>query len=124
MSKHKFIPKTEKNYSELVDHLVNTMTKPDPPFDTTAYANYKAQVDNYRRTISNEELTETIYKLGFKIDTAIDKIINQLDTISEGIEEDLNDNVEEEITVDPLTHKVTYNKKTNVYNVVKREDVK
>ena len=84
MSKHKFIPKTEKNYSELVDHLVNTMTKPDPPFDTTAYANYKAQVDNYRRTIINEELTETIYKLVFKLDQTLDQIISRLDYIIGG----------------------------------------
>ena len=84
MSKHKFIPKTEKNYSELVDHLVNNMTKPEPPFDTSAYANYKAQVDKYRQTISNDELSETIYKLGFKLDQTLDQIISRLDYIIGG----------------------------------------
>ena len=115
---------TDNNYAQSVDHLVNNMTKPDPPFDTKAYANYKAQVDKYRQTISNDELSETIYKLGFKIDTLLSKLIGQLDTIIESELEEENDNKEKEITVDPLTHKVTYNSETNVYNVVKREDVK
>ena len=75
---------TDNNYAQSVDHLVNNMTKPDPPFDTSAYANYKAQVDNYRRTISNEELTETIYKLGFKLDQTLDQIISRLDYIIGG----------------------------------------
>ena len=113
------------NYASQVDHLVNTM-KPqsEAPFNTEAYNNYKELVNKEKEKIDPNNLTESIYKLGFKIDTAIDKIINQLDTISEGIEEDLNDNKEEEITVNPLTHKVTYNKETNVYNVVEREDKK
>ena len=116
--------KTMNNYSQSVDHLVNNMNKSEAPFNTEAYANYKAQVNKEKEQIDPNNLTESIYKLGFKIDTAIDKIINQLDTISEGIEKDLNDNKEEEITVNPLTHKVTYNKETNVYNVVEREDKK
>ena len=60
------------------------MTKPDPPFDTKAYANYKAQVDKYRQTISNDELSETIYKLGFKLDQTLDQIISRLDYIIGG----------------------------------------
>ena len=75
---------TDNNYAQSVDHLVNNMTKPEPPFDTSAYANYKAQVDNYRRTISNEELIETIYKLGFKLDQTLDQIISRLDYIIGG----------------------------------------
>ena len=111
-------------YNELTDHLVNNMTKSEAPFDTQAYRNYKQLVDKEKEQIDPDNLTEYIYKLGFKIDTLLNKIIGQLDEISEGIEEDLNDNKEKEITVDPLTHKVTYNSETNVYNVVKREDVK
>ena len=124
------------NYNELVDHLVSTMP-PSPfdkmynqarqseaPFDTEAYRNYKQLVDKEKEQIDPDNLTEYIYKLGFKIDTLLNKIIGQLDEISEGLDEEQNDNKEEEITVDPLTHKVTYNKETNVYNVVKREDVK
>ena len=60
------------------------MTKPEPPFDTSAYANYKAQVDKYRQTISNDELSETIYKLGFKLDQTLDQIISRLDYIIGG----------------------------------------
>ena len=112
-------------YNELTDHLVTTMNpQSQAPFDTEAYRNYKQLVDKEKEQIDPDNLTEYIYKLGFKIDTLLNKIIGQLDEISEGIEEDLNDNKEKEITVDPLTHKVTYNSETNVYNVVKREDVK
>ena len=112
-------------YNELTDHLVTTMNpQSQAPFDTEAYRNYKQLVDKEKEQIDSDNLTETIYKLGFKIDTLLNKIIGQLDEISEGIEEDLNDNKEKEITVDPLTHKVTYNKVTNEYKVVEREDKK
>ena len=111
-------------YNQAVDHLVQSMNKSEAPFDTQAYSNYKELVNKEKEQIDPNNLTESIYKLGFKIDTAIDKIINQLDTISEGIEKDLNDNKEEEITVNPLTHKVTYNRVTNEYKVVEREDKK
>ena len=43
-----------------------------------------AQVDKYRQTISNDELSETIYKLGFKLDQTLDKIISRLDYIIGG----------------------------------------
>ena len=75
---------TDNNYAQSVDHLVNNMTKPEPPFDTSAYANYKAQVDKYRQTISNDALSETIYKLGFKLDQTLDQIISRLDYIIGG----------------------------------------
>ena len=95
------------NYSQLVDHLVSTMpsnsppmtnnerppfvpkkvsTKEgnyDPPFNTEAYANYKALVDKEKEQIDTDNLTEYIYQLGFKIDTLLSKIIGQLDTILE-----------------------------------------
>ena len=119
-------------YNQLVDHLVTTMkpqsdtfySKDDAPFDTQAYSNYKDLVNKEKEQINPDNLTEHIYKLGYRIDTLLAKLIGQLDEISTTLEEDLNDNVEVEITVDPLTHKVTYNSETNVYNVVKREDVK
>ena len=113
------------NYASQVDHLVNTM-KPqsEGPFNTEAYANYKAQVDKEREKIDPNNLTEHIYKLGYKIDTLLAKLIGQLDEISTTLEKDLNDNKEEEITVNPLTHKVTYNRVTNEYNVVPRRDKK
>ena len=129
-------PETNNNYNQLVDHLVSTM-KPQSeptdynlksdytqPFDTQAYRNYKELVNKEKEQIDPNNLTESIYKLGFKIDTLLAKLIGQLDEISTTLEKDLNDNKEEEITVNPLTHKVTYNKETNVYNVVEREDKK
>ena len=111
-------------YNELTDYQVQSMNKSDAPFDTQAYSNYKELVNNEKEKIDPDNLTEHIYKLGFKIDTLLAKLIGQLDEISTTLEEDFNDNVEEEITVNPLTHKVTYNSETNVYNVVNREDVK
>ena len=116
--------KTMNNYSQSVDHLVNNMNKSHDQFNTEAYANYKAQVNKEKEQIDPNNLTEHIYKVGFKIDTLLAKLIGQLDEISEGIEKDLNDNKEEEITVNPLTHKVTYNRVTNEYKVVEREDKK
>ena len=116
--------KTMNNYSQSVDHLVNNMNKSEAPFNTEAYANYKAQVNKEKEQIDPNNLTESIYKLGYRIDTLLAKLIGQLDEISTTLEEDFNDNVEEEITVNPLTHKVTYNKVTNEYKVVKREDIK
>ena len=124
------------NYASQVDHLVNTMKpqseeskwysvhKDDAPFDTQAYKNYKELVDKGKEQIDPNNLTEHIYKLGYRIDTLLAKLIGQLDEISEGLDEEQNDNVEVEITVDPLTHKVTYNRVTNEYKVVEREDKK
>ena len=111
-------------YNELTDYLVNNMTKSEAPFDTQAYSNYKELVNKEKEQIDPNNLTEHIYKLGYRIDTLLAKLIGQLDTIIESELEEENDNKEKEITVDPLTHKVTYNSETNVYNVVKREDVK
>ena len=116
--------KTNNNYNELVDYQVQSMNKSEGPFNTEAYANYKELVNKEKEKIDPNNLTEHIYKLGYKIDTLLTKIIGQLDEISEGIEEEQNDNKEVEITVNPLTHKVTYNKVTNEYKVVERGDKK
>ena len=111
-------------YNELTDYQVQSMNKSEAPFNTEAYNNYKELVNNEKEKIDPDNLTEHIYKLGYRIDTLLAKLIGQLDEISTTLEEDFNDNVEEEITVDPLTHKVTYNKVTNEYKVVEREDKK
>ena len=91
------------NYNELVDHLVSTMppspfdkmynqqqhssstfySENDEPFDTPAYRNYKALVDKEKEQIDTDNLTESIYKLGYKIDTLLSKIITQLDVLLE-----------------------------------------
>ena len=92
-------------YNELVDHLVTTMKPPfvpkkvtqsksnyEEPFDTKAYANYKALVDKEKEEIDPHNLTEHIYKLGFRIDTLLSKIIDQLDTILEENYPELEEN--------------------------------
>ena len=90
------------NYNELVDFQVQSMNKSDnnsstfyskdePPFDTQAYNNYKQLVDKEREKIDPDNLTEYIYKLGFKIDTLLSKIIGQLDTIIQSESEGEND---------------------------------
>ena len=71
------------NYAECVDHLVANMSKPDAPFDTDAYANYKALVDKEREKIDPDNLVESIYKIGYRIDTLLSKLIGQLDVILE-----------------------------------------
>ena len=113
-------PIVHTNYNECVDHLVNNMTKSEPPFDTQAYANYKALVDKKREEIDGDNLIESIYKLGYQIDQSLTRILDRLDYIIGGENEEEYDNPEQEITIDPLTHKVTYNRETNVYNVVKK----
>ena len=82
-------------YNELVDHLVSTMPpsihdqmynkqqQSEQPFDTQAYANYKALVDKEKEQIDLNNLTESLYKLGYKIDTLLTKLISQLDVILE-----------------------------------------
>ena len=127
-------PETKHNYNELVDHLVSTMTihstkdeqewtdNLEPPFDTEAYANYRELVNKEREKIDTNNITESLYRLGYQIDNILSKIISQLDTIIEDNSVGENDNEEMEITVDPLTHKVTYNAKTNEYKVVRKED--
>ena len=86
-------PQTNNNYNELVDHLVSTMTpipntdskewtdNLEPPFNTEAYRNYKQLVDKEREKIDTNNITESLYRLGYKIDTLLSKIISQLDTI-------------------------------------------
>ena len=60
-------------YNELVDHLVSTMPrqssptnsqqmpKPEAPFDTPAYQNYKEMVDK-ERAHQSPDLIENIYR--------------------------------------------------------------
>ena len=80
---------TKHNYNELVDFQVQSMNKSSAPFDSEAYANYKQLVDKEREKIDTNNITESIYQLGYKIDTLLSKIISQLDTL---IKEDFNPN--------------------------------
>ena len=48
--------------------------KSEAPFNTEAYANYKALVDKEREQIDTINLKEYIYQLGYKIDTVLSKI--------------------------------------------------
>ena len=84
-------PKANNNYNQSVDHLVQSMNKSNPPFDTQAYSNYKQLVDKEREKIDPDNLTEYIYKLGYQIDTLLSKIISQLDTIIKEDSEGEND---------------------------------
>ena len=87
-------PQTNNNYNELVDYQVQSMSRfeslsdtmteqSEAPFNTPAYKNYKELVDKEREQIDSDNLIESIYKLGFKIDQQLDKIIKQLDKIME-----------------------------------------
>ena len=88
------------NYNELVDHQVQSMNKSSAPFDTDAYRNYKELVDKEREKIDTNNITESLYRLGYKIDTLLSKIISQLDTIIKEDSEGENDIIEEENYLD------------------------
>ena len=63
------------------------MTKPEPPFDSEAYANYKKLLDETRAKQS-DNFVEEVTKVGFRLDQAIAKIISQLDVIIDELEEE------------------------------------
>ena len=65
--------------------------KDEAPFDSPAYKNYKALVDKEREQIDASGLTEYLYRLGYKIDNVLSKIISQLDTIIKEDSEGEND---------------------------------
>ena len=73
----------DNNYAQSVDYLESTMNKSEPPFDTQAYQNYKAQVDKQREELAGDDIIEGLYKLGFKIDQTFDKLIQLCDRILE-----------------------------------------
>ena len=66
------------------------MSKPEPPFDTEAYANYKKLLEETRAKQS-DDFVEEISKAGFRVDQALAKIISQLDRIIEELEEEENE---------------------------------
>tara|TARA_R100000008_G_C3461293_1_gene104328 strand:- start:313 stop:504 length:192 start_codon:yes stop_codon:yes gene_type:complete len=60
------------------------MTKPQPPFDSEAYLNYKKLLEEKQ----SNNFVEDVTKVGFRIDQALAKIIDQLDMIIEQLEEE------------------------------------
>ena len=66
------------------------MTKPEPPFDSEAYENYKKLLEETRAKQSNN-FVEEVTKVGFRIDQALAKIIDQLDNIIDEIEKEEED---------------------------------
>jgi len=55
--------------------------KSEAPFDSPAYQKYKELVDKERANQS-DNITETIYQLGYKIDNILTKLISQLDIVT------------------------------------------
>ena len=66
------------------------MTKPEPPFDSEAYANYKKLVEETRAKQSNN-FVEEVTKVGFRLDQALAKIIDQLDDILDELDKEDED---------------------------------
>ena len=66
------------------------MTKPQPPFDSEAYANYKKLIEETRSKQSNN-FVEEVTKVGFRLDQALAKIIDQLDNIIDELEKEEED---------------------------------
>ena len=106
----------KQNYAQLVDYQVSQMKTNERKSFDELYEEFSSK--------SIDDQVNNLKELGRKLVSQIDGIVDKLNVIIEDIEEEESNKNEYEITVDPLTHKVTYNKKTNVYNVVKREDVK
>ncbi len=72
---------TETNtYASQVDHLVNTMNTSQT--NNQDYEDYKERVKQEGLN-TNENLSETILQIGFKIDQQLGVIINKLDTFLE-----------------------------------------
>ena len=63
------------------------MTKPEPPFDSEAYENYKKLLEETRAKQSNN-FVEEVTKVGFRLDQALAKIIDQLDNIIDELEKE------------------------------------
>ena len=107
-------------YNELVDHLVLTMPKkPMPKVTTSGRQSFDELYEEYSSKSIPQQINN-LKELGRDLFNKIDKIVDQLDVILEGIDEEESNNNEEEITLDPLTHKVVYNKELNEYKVVER----
>ena len=66
------------------------MTTPEPPFDSEAYANYKKLLEETRAKQSNN-FVEEVTKVGFRLDQALAKIIDQLDNIIDELEKEEED---------------------------------
>ena len=96
-------------YNKLVDHLVSTMPSNSPPMNNKQERKSFDELYEEYSAMSIPEQLNNLKRLGRELVTTIDRLIDNLDDI-----------LEEEITVDPLTHKVTYNRETNEYNVVKK----
>ena len=75
----------EEQYNKCIANcppqIHNNPMKDEAPFDSPAYKNYKALVDKEREQIDASGLTEYLYRLGYKIDNVLSKIISQLDTV-------------------------------------------
>ena len=71
--------------------MMTTKDKYSAPFDTEAYANYKELVNKKREEIDGDNITETIMKLGFKLDQSIDKVLLQIDKIVELLDREFPD---------------------------------
>ena len=120
------------NYNELVDYQVSNMQGdlPDwtnnitpPNHMTKVTTSGRQSFDELYEEYSSKSIPQQINnlkELGRDLFNKIDKIVDQIDVILEGIDEEESNNNEEEITVDPLTHKVVYNKQLNEYKVVER----
>ena len=66
------------------------MTKSEPPFDSEAYENYKKLLEETRAKQSNN-FVEEVTKVGFRLDQALAKIIDQLDNIIDELEKEDED---------------------------------
>ena len=87
---------------------------------TTKRKSFDELYNEYSSMSIPEQLTN-LKELGRDLVNKLDGIIDQLDTVLKDDSVGENDIDEVEIQVDPITHKVVYNRDKNEYNVIKRQ---
>ena len=87
---------------------------------TTKRKSFDELYNEYSAMSIPEQLTN-LKELGRDLVNKLDGIIDQLDTVLKDDSVGENDIDEVEIQVDPITHKVVYNRDKNEYNVIKRQ---
>ena len=74
----------DNEYAKCVDHLVSTMnSNMTPKSSQQSYEEYVQKVNKEREQIDVNNITESIMRLGYQIDSALSKIIDSLDNLTD-----------------------------------------
>ena len=74
----------DNEYAKCVDHLVSTMnSNMTPKSSQQSYEEYVQKVNKEREQIDVNNIIESIMRLGYQIDSALSKIIDSLDNLTD-----------------------------------------